>query len=303
MRKISLGVMALFWALILDAQVVGELKRVGAKKRIALDSNGWRQTGMLVININQSAQQNWGSGGETFQLGVNTILNHALHHKKGKYTFDAYFDIELGLVESASFKGFRKTNDRCDITLELEHSIGKKGKGQFNYGILGNFNTQLFRGRNYALPGQPKISNFLSPGKMLLSFGVDYKNTTKKHYFSVFATPATVRWVTKVDPEFIDQKRFGVDSGRKVYTEIGAYITFHYNERFSKSVSLISRLDLFSNYKRDPQNVDILFNNVLTFNITKFLAGTFLFDLVYDHDFKRKTQIQQITGFGMRLKL
>ena len=143
----------------------------------------------------------------------------------------------------------------------------------------------------------------MSPGKVLLSIGIDYKNAKNNHYFSLFATPATIRWVTKLDKEFYNLKRFGVDSFQKVYTEVGAYITAHYNTKISKSVNLISRLDLFSNYKRDPQNIDILLNNVLTFSITKFLAGTFLFDLVYDHDFKRRTQIQEITGLGMRLRL
>jgi hypothetical protein len=301
MNYVLLILLSLFLSINTNAQVVGELKRVGAKKRASLDSNGWKKTGLFVLNINQSAQQDWGSGGENFQLGINTILNKAIHHRKGKYTFDAYFDIELGLVEASSFKQFRKTNDRCDMTLEVEHTIGKNSN--FNYGILTNFNSQLFRGRSYSIEGQPKISNFMSPGKVLLSIGIDYKNAKNNHYFSLFATPATIRWVTKLDKDFYNLKRFGVDSFQKVYTEVGAYITAHYNTRISKSVNLISRLDLFSNYKRDPQNIDILLNNVLTFSITKFLAGTFLFDLVYDHDFKRRTQIQEITGLGMRLSL
>ena len=284
-----------------QAQVVSELKRVGARKTAGLDSNGWKETGLLVGNINQSAQENWGTGGENFQLGINTLLNKAVHHRKGKYSFDGYFDLELGLVEASSFKRFRKTNDRCDLTMELEHRIGKKEK--FNYGLLVNFNTQVFSGHSYATDDHPKISNFLSPGKILLSFGIDYKHKKGNHYFSAFVTPATLRWVTKTDRDFYLQKKFGVDSGHKVYTEVGAYVSLHYNSKLNKTTSIISRLDLFSNYKRNPQNVDVLGNNVLTFAITRYLAGTFLFDLVYDDDFKRRTQVQEITGLGLRLKL
>lgn len=301
MRYLLIYCLAILSATTAAAQVVGELKRVGAKKRIALDSNGWSRNGLLVINVNQSAQRDWGSGGENFQLGINMILNKAIHHKRGKYMFDAYFDLELGLVEASSFKQFRKTNDRCDITVELEHSIGNKG--HYNYGILANLNTQIFDGVNYVQDHHPKISSFMSPGKLLLSFGIDYKHQNKGHYFSLFITPATVRWVTKYDRDFRDLKRFGVDSAHRVYTEIGAYLTVHFNNKFSKGTSLISRLDLFSNYKRDPQNVDILLNNVVTFSITKFLAGSLLFDLVYDHDVKQRTQIQEIIGLGMRLRL
>jgi len=283
------------------AQAVSEMKRVGAKKRAVLDSNGWKRTGFFVLNVNQSAQSEWGSGGENFMLGINTILNKAIHHKKGKYTFDTYLDMELGLVFATSYKQFRKTTDRFDLTFEIEHRIGKKN--HFNYGLLGNINTQLFSGHEYVSEFHSKISNFLSPGKALLSFGIDYKNSNEKSYFSFFATPTTIRWVTKVDPDFYSFKRFGVDSFHKIYTEIGAYITVHYNNRISKNTNLTSRLDLFSNYKRKPQNVDLLFNNVVTFSISKSFSATFVLDILYDDDVKKRTQIQQISGLGLRLKL
>lgn len=298
---LSIILLILFTTAIQAQVVVNELKRVGNKKKMSLDSNGWKRTGIFVLNVNQSAQSDWGSGGENFMLGFNTVLNKAIHHKKGKYTFDSYLDVELGLVFATSYKQFRKTTDRLDLTFEIEHSIGKKN--HFNYGILGNVNTQMFSGHEYVSDFHNKISNFLSPGKALLSFGIDYKNITEKSYFSLFATPATIRWVTKVDPDFYGSKRFGVDSFHKVYTEIGAYLSVHYNKKFSKTTNYTSRLDLFSNYKRNPQNIDVLFNNILTFSLSKNFSATFILDILYDHDVKRRTQIQQISGLGLRLRL
>lgn len=284
-----------------NTQVVTDMKRVGAKKKAALDSNGWKRNGLLVLNVNQSAQSNWGSGGENFQIGINLILNKAIHHRKGKYTFDTYFDLELGVVESSSIKKFRKTTDRFDLTFELDHSIGQKE--HFNYGILGNINTQVFGGHSYATDDHPKISSFLSPGKILLSLGIDYKDSKPDHYFSLFISPATIRWVTKMDRDFFSSYKFGVDSFHRVYTEIGAYISIHYNKKISKTANFISRLDLFSNYKRKPQNVDVLMNNVLTFNIAKNFAATILLDILYDHDIKKEIQIQEVTGLGLKLRL
>ncbi|MEO7922926.1 MAG: DUF3078 domain-containing protein [Chitinophagaceae bacterium] len=286
---------------ITTAQVVNEMKRVGTKKRTSLDSNGWKRTGIFILNVNQSAQNEWGSGGENFMLGFNTILNKAIHHKKGKYTFDSYLDLELGLVFATSYKQFRKTTDRCDFTVELEHRIGKRN--HFNYGILGNINTQLFSGHNYVSEFHQKISNFLSPGKALISMGIDYKNIKPKTYFSFFISPTTIRWVTKIDRDFYKKKAFGVDSLHKVYTEIGAYLSVHFNYMISKKTNLVSRLDLFSNYKRKPQNIDVLFNNVLSLNISKSFAATFILDLLYDHDIKSRTQVQQVSGIGLKLKL
>ena len=171
-----------------------------------------------------------------------------------------------------------------------------------NY-VLTNINTQLFMGNNYTKEDHPKISNFFSPGKILLALGIDYKNTRDKQFFGMFITPATIRWVTKLDKDFYNKNLFGVDSFHRVYTEVGAYLSIHYNNKISKTATLISRLDLFSNYRRNPQNVDVLFTNVLTFNISKSFVGSFLLDIVYDQNVKSRTQIQEITGLGLRLKL
>lgn len=301
MRIFSFVLFALFLFKATVAQTVSELRRVGAKKTAGIDSNGWKSTGLFVLNVNQSAQSNWNSGAERFQIGINMILNKAIHHRNGKYTFDTYLDIELGVTEAASFKKFRKTSDRFDLTFEVEHRIGKKN--HFNYGVLANVNTQLFIGHNYAIENFPKISGFLSPGKFLLSPGIDYKNQNKKSYFSFFISPLTFRWVTKIDESFYSISKFGVDSSKKVYNEIGPYLSVHYNVGISKTSNLISRVDLFTNYKKKPQNVDVLLNNVFTVNISKIFAATFLFDLLYDHDIKARTQVQEVTGIGLKLKL
>lgn len=301
MRTFLLFVAGLFFSASLLAQAVTELQRVGARKVGGLDSNGWKKTGVFLVNMNQSAQSEWNGGGERFQFGVNAILNKAIHHRKGKYSFDTYFDLELGLTKALTINKLIKSTDRCDVTFEMEHRIGTKG--HFFYGILANANTQLFDGFNYTIAGNPKLSSFLSPGKFLLSPGFDYKNDRENSYLSIFFSPATIRWVTKLDNGFYTQSKFGVDSFRSVNTEIGPYVSFHYNAKVSKTSSLISRLDFFSNYKRNPLNVDILFNNVFSIKVSNLFAATFIFDLLYDHDIKRKTQLQQVSGLGLRLRL
>ncbi len=296
---LSITCLLLLQVMPCPGQLVTEMKKVKVKKQEVLDSNGWKSTGFLLLNVNQAAQSGWGAGGEKFQLGVNFIFNKDIHHKKGKYTLDSYIDLELGLMESASIGEFRKTSDRCDITIELDHSIGHKG--HFNYGLLANFNSQLFRGRNYLLDGHPKISSFLTPGKLLLSPGIDYKDSDSFHYFSAFISPATIRWVTKRDPAFYGQNKFGVDSAHRIYTEIGAYVTVHYDVHISKTVNYIGRLDLFSNYKKDPGKIDVFMTNLFTFNFSRRFAASILFDLLYDADIKDQLQIQEITGIGLKL--
>jgi hypothetical protein len=279
---------------------INKVKRLDTKKKGVIDSAGWKRTGVFTLAVNQSALSDWSTGGENFMIGINGILNKSIHHRYGKYSFDAYLDLELGVVEASSFKKFRKTTDRLDLTGEFEHSLGKK---HFNYGLLLNLNTQLFPGHNYFLADHPKISGFFSPGKILISAGIDYKNHDEDRYLSVFISPLTVRWITKLDHDFLDKSKFGVDSAHKVYTEIGPYFSVHITKKIGKNVNYTGRLDLFSNYKRKPQNVDVLFNNLLSVAFSRIFAATVLLDIIYDDDIRRRTQIQEIFGMGLKFNL
>lgn len=278
---------------------VQDLHKIASRKMKNLDSTGWEKSGFILFNVNQAALSDWSGGGERFLIGINGMLNYSVHHRMGKYSMDSYFDLELGVVEASSFKKFRKTTDRCDVTIEMEHSLGKR----WNYGLLFNFNSQLFPGHNYALPAFDKVSGLLSPGKFLLAPGVEWKDHGLENYFSVFVSPATFRWVTKLEKDFYYQSKFGVDSAKKVNMEFGAYLSSHCRLKFSKTAQYIGRLDLFSNYERKPGNIDVLMNNLLTINISNVFAANILLDIIYDDDTKKRTQIQEIFGLGLKLKL
>jgi len=300
MKKNFLTIFVLLTASLLHAQNIQEIQKANTRKMKRLDSLGWEKSGFFIFNVNQAALSDWSSGGEKFLIGINGILNYTLHHHKGKYSKDTYIDVELGAVEAASFKKFRKTTDRFDVTMEMDHSTRNKN---IFYGLLFNLNTQLLGGHNYALSGHNKVSGFLSPGKIFLAPGIDIKKQSSTSYFSFFISPATAKFVTKIDGDFYEQSKFGVDSAHKVNTEFGAYITTHYNVKISKTTRYIGRLDLYSNYLREPGNVDLLMNNLLTINISNLFAANILLDIIYDDDIKRRTQIQEIFGLGLKLKL
>lgn len=301
MRKfISLFLFTLFTIYAAAQQSIKELQKQNARKMKALDTSGWHNTGFFIFNVNQAALSDWSSGGEKFLIGINGILNYALHHKMGKYSFDSYFDVELGAVEAASFKKFRKTTDRFDFTVEMDHSTNNKN---IYYGLLFNLNTQLLGGHNYSLPDNNKISGFLSPGKFLLAPGIDIKSQKQNSYFSLFISPSTIRLVTKTEDDFFLESKFGVDSAHKINIEFGAYISSHFNFKISGTSRYIGRLDLFSNYLRKPGNIDVLLNNLFTTNISNVFAVNILLDILYDHDTKRRTQVQEIFGLGLKLKL
>ena len=116
-------------------------------------------------------------------------------------------------------------------------------------------------------------------------------------------SPASVRWILKRDPDFLNKAMFGVDSAKKVNTEFGAFLMAKYNVAITKWAGFTSRLDFFSNYRRNPQNVDVLMNNLLTMKFNNILATNLSLDLLYDDDVRKRLQLKEILGVGLTLKL
>jgi hypothetical protein len=298
MRKFyfCLFIFGFYVELIAQDGTVKQMQDAGTKAVKSLDSNGWKKSGTLILNLNQGALSNWVAGGEQNVFGINGIFNYAVNYKMGKNIWDNYFDIALGFQNATSFKKFRKIDDRIDITSKYGRQLSKK----WYYGILFNFNSQALPGYNYSTDPPTKISSFLSPGKILLSPGFDFRPNDK---FSVFMSPATVRWVLKRDEDFYNVAKFGVDSAKKVNTEFGAFITAKYKAAITKWATYTGRLDLFSNYRRNPQNIDVLMNNLLTMSFTKNFATNLSVDLLYDDDVLKKLQLKEILGIGLTMKL
>lgn len=296
--KITLALAATTFCSSLFAQdaSIKDMQNAASKEVKGLDSNGWKKGGLFLINVNQGHLSNWVGGGEQNTLGINAVLNYAINYKKDKVRWDNYFEVALGMQNATSFNKFRKTDDRFDITSKYGYQIASK----LYASALFNFNTQMLEGYAYAATSETKISNLLSPGKVLLSLGFEYRPSDN---FSVFVSPVTTRWLLKLDEDFLNQAVFGVPAGSKSYNEIGAYLSARYKKDIAKFATYTTRLDLFSNYKRDPQNIDVLFNNLLVLKYNTWLATSISVDILYDHDILAKTQLKQILGIGLSFKL
>ena len=277
-------------------KIVKELQIAGTRPIQSLDSNGWKFSGAFLLNLNQSVLNNWASGGEKSVLGANAIFNYTVNFRHGRNTWDNYFDLALGFQNATSFGKFRKIDDRIDITSKIGHQVNP----YWYIGALSNFNSQSLPGYEYTAKGEEKISSFLTPGKITLSAGLDYK-TNKR--FSLFTSPVTIRWILKEDPDFYTVSKFGIDSASISNIEVGSFVTAKFSAAFTKWASYRGRIDLFSNYKRNPENVDVLMNNLLTMKFTKVLATNISLDLVYDDDIKKRLQLKEILGVGLTVRL
>jgi Protein of unknown function (DUF3078) len=301
-------VVNLLMATIIRAQdkTVGKLKEE-AGKVITKDASDttkkiWKKGGLIGLNLSQASLSNWAAGGDNFSLSVNSIVNLYAFYKKEKSSWDNTLDFNLGYIKTTSL-GSRKNDDRFDLLSKYGYAIAPK----WNIGGLFNFRSQFFKGYTYNNNIKNFSSAFLSPAYILVSAGFDYK---PGDHFSVFISPATARWIIVKDDSLSAKGMYGVDPGEHHQLEFGAFLSANYFTDLNKIVSYKGRLDLFSNYKRNPQNADVFMSNIFTAKLSKWLTANWNLDLVYDDDTKlfgknQKSpalQVKSLIGAGLLMK-
>lgn len=263
----------------------------------------WKAGGMYKFNLGQGSNSNWAAGGDDFSLNINTSLNLHAKHKKGKFNWDNSVDLIFGFLKTTSL-GSRKNDDRVDFISKYDYAVNKK----MNIGSLFNIRSQFFKGYSYPNNIKTYSSNFLAPGYALVSFGVDYKPRKK---ISLFLSPVTSRWVIVKDDSLAANGAYGVDPGSNSINQLGAFATANYEIEFVKNLTYKTRLDMFSNYNKDPLNIDIYMTNLLAVKVFKAVSFNWSLDLIYDDDTrvfgKTKTspalQMKSTVAAGVQVKI
>jgi hypothetical protein len=150
----------------------------------------------------------------------------------------------------------------------------------------------------------------MSPGYLIVSPGLNYLPNDQ---FSFFISPATLRWTFVKNDSLSAKGSYGVDSGKNVKLEFGAFSSITYTHKISSTTVYTGRLDLFSNYENKPQDVDVNWTNLLAVKVTGIITMTVSFTLIYDNDVSTvkdngtlggaSPQIQELLGIGVSLKL
>jgi hypothetical protein len=281
--------------------------RSESERKISKDPNdtipkAWRKGGMYSLNLSQGSLSNWAAGGEDFSLALSSLMNLYAFYKKENHSWDNTFDFNLGYIKTTSL-GNRKNDDRFDLLSKYGYGISDK----LSVAVLANLRSQFFKG--YTYPGNVKTfsSAFMAPGYLLLGVGLDYKPNKD---LSIFFSPATARWVIVKDTALSNKGLYGVTPGKKTNLEFGAFVSINYLKEFNKVLAYKGRLDLFSNYRHNPQNVDLYMTNTLNARISKILSATWGLDLIYDDDAKlfgknRRSaalQVRSLVGIGLLVK-
>jgi hypothetical protein len=278
--------------------------------------NGWKTGGVLSITLSQTSLTNWVAGGDN-SFSFNGLFSGFANYKMGKSAWDNSLDVGYGLNKQGKNEGYRKTDDKIEIVSKYGYEAFKS----FYYSALLNFRTQMTPGYNYP-DDINKISDLFAPAYLTLALGLDYKPNA---YFSTFLAPVSGKFTFVTDQALADLGAFGVKPGEKLKSEIGAYIRAIYTRNDFKSellknVSFTTKLDLFSNYVDNPQNVDVSWETLIAMKVNKYLSFNFNTHLIYDDNIsvpwdknndgtigegesvRSKVQFKEIFGAGFSFK-
>jgi hypothetical protein len=246
----------------------------------------WKKGGMASLTFNQVSLTNWAAGGQS-SISGNVFFNLFANYKDEKQTWDNTLDLGYGLIRNNS-QPFVKSDDR----IELNSKYGRNINEDWYYSGLLNFRTQFAPG--YNIPNDSVlISDFLAPGYILLAFGFDYKPSDN---FTLMLSPVTSKTTIVNNQTLADAGAFGVEgavydalgnrttAGKMIRNEVGAFLKMMYKKDIVENVNFQTKLDLFSNYLNNPQNIDINWETIVTMKINKFLSANLNTHLIYDDD-------------------
>lgn len=273
----------------------------------------WTKGGLTALNFTQSSFTNWAAGGEN-ALSATALTSAFANYKKGNWTWDNNIDLAYGMLKSGTAK-FRKNEDKIDFTSKLGRYAFYN---HWYYTALVNFKSQFDNG--YNLPDDSTVvSHFLAPGYVIGSIGLDYKSTDNS--LNIFISPVTSRTTIVNDQRLANAGAYGVTAakydtlngvyqivefGDKVRYEFGGYVKITFKKDIFKNVNYATKLELFSNYLDRPENIDVLWENILSLKVNKFLSASITTNMIYDHDIpvpvKRNINGVDVPGTGPRLQ-
>ena len=269
------------------AQVDANEGDLRAKAKGATDSTKlWNKGGVFNLGVGQAAFYNWAAGGLN-SYSFNGLLSLYANRSKGKLAWDNSLDLEYGSIKqftqgNADNVDWFKNSDR----IELNSKLGYEAGGNWYYAGLLNFRSQMAPG--FGADGSTVISDIFSPAYTTLAIGMDYRPSSN---FSVFISPLAYRML------YVDRSNlrstFGIplnDDGitrNARFDEVGAYVKMNYkkDQPFGiENINFQTDLALFSNYLREPQNIDVYWNALIGMKVNKFITATIGTNLIYDHD-------------------
>lgn len=269
-------------------------------------SRSWKLKSLYSLNGTQSSFVNWNAGGRN-NISLNASIAASANFNKEIWSWSNDLSLAFGgikyLDESEVFM-YQKTDDKIDLSSMVGIRVSKNYLISLNAG----FKTQFADGFTYP-NDSVAVSKFMAPGYMNLALGTDY---VKDANFSIFGSPFATKTTFVMDDSLSQIGSFGLDKGEHIRYEFGAFVKLKWNAELMKNIDMKSKIELFSNYLNNPQNIDLNAELIFLFRVNSLFSATAQWNLVYDDDIQirdvhgnvgPRTQFKSVLGIGISYKL
>ena len=244
-------------------------------RKIITKAQYWKYRTEASFALNQGLVTNWVKGGENNVSTAFDITWFADYNNKPMLLSSNHFArLKYGLIKTGDEK-VRKNIDLLETNSKLNH----KAFGKFDFSGIMLFKTQLSKGYNY--PNENPVSKFMNPAILTIGFGLDYK---PNKLTSINISPLSYKATFVPDTANIDQTKFGVAADRRSKHEPGASFMITNELRPVKNMVITNRLQLFTNYVNNPQNIDVDWEMIFQTNLNWFTDVRLNTHLIFDDD-------------------
>lgn len=274
----------------------------------------WKLKSIYSLNLTQSSFTNWAAGGRNNISGLG-FINAQANYKKGRIKWANSLALSLGGVQYFD-EDIQKTDDVIDVQSTFSYGL----KDPWFISFLGGFRTQFLEGFSSA-EDTVRSSGFMAPGYLNLSLGIEY---IPNDNFKIMLSPLSGKFTFVQDQLLANQGAFGVEPavlnaagqietlGENFRAEMGSYLRVMYEKDIMDNIGLRTRVEFFSNYIENPQNIDVNGELIMDFKVNEWFAASLQLNLIYDDDIQiedrfgdvgPRTQFKQVIGLGITYKI
>jgi hypothetical protein len=307
---------------------------VNAQDASAPKDSSWTTGAGIGLDISQLFQLNPKQGAGQNRLGFGGAINVFAKYKKERLAWDNVGSWQFGVqrlgagvlsqgTETAEIP-FQKAIDELRLGSKLGYQSSETSKWFYaaDFTFLsqltstypgteeypGNFLTSLDDGitRNSAL---------FAPATITLSLGMDYKPNDN---LSLYLSPLGAKFIIVSDDDIaalgvhgnpVERDADGnITSFENVDSQLGAVLRANFADKFyNDRLAFTSGLTLYSNYLRNPQNIDVDWTNEFAIEIFKGLQLAVTVNVFYDDDVRVQITdydaVGGVSGLGKRVSL
>jgi len=267
-----------------------------------LEVNYWRNWTSFGINANQASfSDNWNGGGVN-SISVGILFNHKSEFNKENKSFLTDIRLQYGKLKNKGQLA-RKSNDRVFWDNKASLNLSK------SWSIFASLTleTQFDEGFSYSknefgdeVKSDLPISNFMAPGYLTESFGMEFKPDKT---FSLRFGTGTFRQTFIMDDRLVfeDKPSFGVDTGKNFRNELAFQLVGNLDRDIGKNLNLKARYAFFANYE-ELNKASHRLDATLTAKVSRVINVSLSSVVWFDKNIDPEVQMSENLALGIMYK-